>query len=409
MNILIISQRVPFPPNKGEKIRTFHQLQYLAKQGHNITLAAPFEESIEIANFKALEDEYCEGVINHKLPHKIFRLPLALLTGKALSVANFYSIALQKKIDQFLNQNKIDVILCTASSMAEYVFKSKALLNLENPPKLVMDFMDLDSDKWRQYSQRSKGLMKAVYLREANLISTFELKIAKAFFACFFITDAEKDLFLKQHPQLQNIHSVENGIDNSIFKPSLVHHDHTNPIILFTGVMDYPPNIDAVLWFSLHVWPTIIEKWPKAKFIIAGMNPTEKIKDLANLKGIEVTGFVEDIIHYFDQANLFVAPFRIARGVQNKVLQAFACGLPVIASPMGAEGIRCLNGESILLAETPNEFIKQIEDLLNSDSHYRFIRENAITVIQQHYSWDSILLPFEQILAVSNALKTQAN
>jgi polysaccharide biosynthesis protein PslH len=409
MNILIISQRVPFPPNKGEKIRTFHQLQFLAKQGHNITLAAPFEESIEIANFTALEDGYCEGIINHKLPHKIFRLPLALLTGKALSVANFYSQTLQKKIDQVLNKKHIDVILCTASSMAEYVFKSKTLINLTNPPKLVMDFMDLDSDKWRQYSQRSKGLMKAVYLREANLISAFELRIAKAFFACFFITDAEKDLFLKQHPQLQNIYSVENGIDSNIFKPSLVQYDQTKPIILFTGVMDYPPNIDAVLWFSLHVWPTIIEKWPEAKFIIAGMNPTEKIKELTTLKGIEVTGFVEDIMQYFDQANLFVAPFRIARGVQNKVLQAFACGLPVIGSAMGAEGIRCKNGESILLAETANDYIEQIEGLLNSESHYEFIRQNAITVIQQHYSWDSILLPFEHILSASNALKNQLN
>ena len=398
MNILILSHRVPFPPNKGEKIRTFHQLKYLREQGHQISLAAPFEEDDELDYFAQLEKEYCSRVLSHKLAHKLIRLPIALFTGKALSVTNFYNRKLQKSIDSLISTNQFDAILCTASSMAEYIFKSKAIQQLAVKPKLLMDFMDLDSDKWQQYADRAKFPMTWVYQRETKLIAKFEQQIAQKFDACFFITESEKALFSKTVSQSDNVYAVENGIDTDMFKPANNNQTAQHPIILFTGVMDYAPNVDAVLWFVENVWSQVLAKWPQATFYVAGMSPSDKINALSSVQGVVVTGFVDDIMPYFDQATVFVGPFRIARGVQNKVLQAFACGLPVIATSMGAEGIRCADNESILLAHTPEEFLEQLIKLTEDNELRQKISNNALDNIHKFYAWDSVLKPFNQVL-----------
>jgi sugar transferase (PEP-CTERM/EpsH1 system associated) len=268
-----------------------------------------------------------------------------------------------------------------------------------------MDFMDLDSDKWRQYAQRSKFPMNVVYKREAKLVARYERKIAEGFDACFFITDTETNLFKKACPNAENIFSVENGLDTDTFKPSLQEKNIQAPVFLFTGVMDYAPNVDAVIWFVDNVWQSIISRWPDAQFYIAGMNPSDKVQALEKIDGIHVTGFVEDILPYFDKATIFVAPFRIARGVQNKVLQAFACGIPVISTDMGAEGIRCQDGESILHANAPSEFIDHITTLTQNQATYSQLSNNALEIIKQHYSWDGMLQPFE--LIIKNAVQNQ--
>ncbi|MEO9945225.1 MAG: TIGR03087 family PEP-CTERM/XrtA system glycosyltransferase [Paraglaciecola sp.] len=407
LNILFLSHRVPFPPNKGEKIRTFHQLKFLGDKGHSISVLAPFEEDLELDFFKALEKQYCEMAVGIKLSNKLLRLCSGLIKGKALSIANFYSNDLQKCFDELLKNKKFDAIICTASSMAEYVFKSQWLK--ENPgPALLMDFMDLDSDKWRQYSERSGLPMKWVYQRETKLINKFELNIAAHFDACFFITDAEKALFSKDAPNNDNIFAIENGMDTETFKPATTPITSEQPILLFTGVMDYAPNVDAVVWFVENVWSEILAKWPEAKFYIAGMSPSDKVNNLSKHKGIVVTGFVEDILPYFHQATIFVGPFRIARGVQNKVLQAFACGVPVVSTNMGAEGIRCKNQESILLAATPEEFVDRIETLTLDKALSQSIADNALAIIHQHYAWEGVLAPFDRILnqAVTAKVKT---
>jgi glycosyltransferase involved in cell wall biosynthesis len=151
-----------------------------------------------------------------------------------------------------------------------------------------------------------------------------------------------------------------------------------------------------------YIWPAIKKQWPLAKFCIAGMNPTDKIKKLQDINGIEITGFVDDIKPYFDKTNIFVAPFRIARGVQNKILQAFACGLPVIATSMGAEGIRCDAEQDILLADTLEQYMEKINLLMNSEQRYNSLSEAALINITQNYSWDSILEPMAAMLTDKN-------
>lgn len=402
MNILLLSHRVPFPPNKGEKIRTFHQLKHLSELGHQIHLFAPYEDSSELAHFNALQESFCTSVEAIPLKHKAIRLLTGLSKGQSLSVANFYSKRLQQKFDQFLLSNTVDAILCSASSMAQYIFKSTVLNTLDKKPLLVMDFMDVDSDKWGQYQQSSAFPMSMVYAREQRLLAKYEKQIVEQFDACYLIAQAEVTLFNQKVIKSDKVHVMGNGLDTSDFHPPKEKQQNPAPVFLFTGVMDYKPNEDAVIWFVKTCWPSIIAQHPKARFVIAGMSPSTDIKQLADDKSIEVTGFVDDILPYYHQADIFIAPFRIARGVQNKVLQAFACALPVISTTMGAEGILCEPDTDILIASTPDEFIAQANQLIAQPTLAQSIGQRAEQIIKQHYSWQGQLQPLVNLLGTEN-------
>lgn len=397
MNILFLAQRVPYPPNKGEKIRTFNQIKYLCNN-HKISVCAPLEQSEDISYFQILSQKYCESISYHPLSNKPYRLLKGLLTNKALSVANFYSKELQSKFDALLKEKDLDVVICTSSAMAEYVSKSKSLSHLAKKPRLLMDFMDLDSDKWRQYAETSSWPMKWIYQREAKILALYENKVTHDFDTSFFIADAEVELFKSRIKSSGKVLTMGNGMDTDSFVPTVSPPDNEAPVMLFTGVMDYKPNIDAVVWFVDNVWQEILKEYPKAKFIIAGMNPTSNVKALEKSTGIEVTGFVDDILPYYHQADYFVAPFRIARGVQNKVLQAFACGLPVISTSMGAEGIDCVQDEHILIANNEVEFLSAVEKLEIDQMLRDTIKKNALSLIHEHYSWQGKLQVLDEVL-----------
>ncbi|WP_339899596.1 TIGR03087 family PEP-CTERM/XrtA system glycosyltransferase [Paraglaciecola polaris] len=398
MKIVVLSHRVPYPPNKGEKIRTYNQVKFLESQGNEIHLFSPYDSDEELSYFEALELGVCKSVAAFRLPFKLARLLTGYVTGKSLSVANFYVKSLQDEFDRFVAENKVDAILCTASSMAEYVFKSNTLKELETRPRLIMDFMDVDSDKWAQYQRSTKMPMSWVYKREHKLVSQFEREITDYFDVCYLIAQAEVTLFKDKVVNNENVCVLGNGLDMSSFYPSQTKAHNTEPVLLFTGVMDYKPNVDAVLWFVENCWQNILSVYPNARFIIAGMNPTREVTALAHRQGVEVTGFVDEILPYYQTADIFVAPFRLARGVQNKVLQAFSCALPVVSTPMGAEGINCVADDSILIASTPSEFIAQVTRLATEPELSERIGAKALQLIKQEYSWEGQLSPILDFL-----------
>jgi glycosyltransferase involved in cell wall biosynthesis len=190
-----------------------------------------------------------------------------------------------------------------------------------------------------------------------------------------------------------NITILPNGIDSSIFKPNLDTCKQEHPALLFTGVMDYKPNIDAILWFIANCWSQIKAQYPSAKLVIAGMNPSASIQKLGARGDIVVTGFVEDMMPYFQSASLFVAPFQIARGVQNKVLQAMSCELPVVTTSKGIEGIIHVAGKDVLLADTVEQYTKHCLDLLQSIELRESIGRAARQTILANYAWPEVLKP----------------
>ncbi|MBO9490477.1 TIGR03087 family PEP-CTERM/XrtA system glycosyltransferase [Endozoicomonas sp. G2_1] len=399
MNILVIAQRIPYPANKGEKIRTYNQIKYLSERSNEIIVMSPAESSNDKNNATELSKQFSN--VDTKLfdgASKKIKLMKGFIIGSALSVENFYCKQLQQQFDSILHTKHIDAIICTSSAMAKYIFNSRRLAELTHKPKLIMDFMDLDSDKWRQYADTSSLLMRYIYQREHKLIAGYEQKIAETFDTCYLISDKEVELFKQKISQADNVKALGNGMDTDNFYPPDTLPNNSSPVFIFTGVMDYKPNVDAVVWFVEQCWQQIIQHYPEAKFVIAGMNPNSAVSELKKYQGITVTGFVDDILPYYHGADYFVAPFRLARGVQNKILQAFACGLPVISTPMGAEGIDCINDEHILLANNADEFVKQIQRLDNDSQLKNQIRSSAINLINQKYSWSSKLTPLSQEL-----------
>lgn len=411
MNILVISQRVPYPPNKGEKIRTFFQINHLINQGHEIDICSPLHSSEDIASTESMKQRIKVRTHQSNLAVKWVRLLKGMFTLKPLSVCNFYSAQLQSKIDRALSHKDLDAILCTSSSMAEYVFRSKTLSRLnktDSKPTLIMDFMDLDSDKWLQYSKSSTWPMSWIYAREGRLLGQYEKRIQNAFHHCFFISQNEVDLFHERNGTSENIHVLGNGTNTDVFSPALSPPGNPDPVFIFTGVMDYRPNIDAVMWFVKNAWPGLKREFPEARFIIAGMNPSPAIQRLSKASGIEITGFVDSMLPYYHQSDYFVAPFTIARGVQNKVLQAFACGLPVISSPMGAEGIDCVDGEHILIADSGEDYLQAVLRLEKDSDLKSSIKANALKLINDQYSWDGQLKVLDDLLQARQSTVTSS-
>lgn len=406
MNILVLSHRIPFPANKGEKIRTFYQLEYLANKGHKLDVLAPLD-SAEDHNYAAeLTNLFCNSARCFDKPALLSAAAKAVLTHQAVSVASFYSSDLQQAFDDALQTQTIDLVLCTSSSMAEYIFRSKPLAqDSKRRPLLIMDFMDLDSDKWRQYAQMKHFPVNLIYKRESLLLAEYEKKIHAHFDASLFISQNEIDLFLKTTPDLNRLHEIGNGIDTSSFSPSSSPKPEKGPIFLFTGVMDYLPNEDAVCWFVDEAWSLVKQKHPDAEFYIAGMSPSTKVQALSAQPDVHVTGFVDDITEYFDRAHIFIAPFRLARGVQNKVLQAFACGLPTITTSSGCEGIEAIDNKHVLIAEDMEQVVEAIDALIESQELRETLSRESAQLIEAQFSWGSKLAKLEQIIQNHQPIK----
>ncbi len=399
LNILYLAHRVPFPPNKGEKIRTFHQLEHLANQGHTVTVLFPSDSAEDTRLGQELAAHLQCTVHSVRLPAKPVRLGTALLRREPLSVGNFYAPALQTLFDDLLANTQFDAIVFTASSVAKYAFKSRHPIPSLADTRLVMDFMDLDSDKWLQYTRQTALPMRWVYQREARVLGDYEKRINNTFNASVFVAEAEADLFRQRTPYPERVHAIENGVDTKAYRPGEPAADKAAPAFLFTGVMDYKPNIDAVLWFTEHVWPQVLARYPDATFVICGMNPTPEISALSSTPGIQVTGFVDDILPFYHDASVFVAPFRLARGIQNKILQAFACGLPVVTTTKGLEGLDATPDEHLLVADEADAYFAHILHLLEEPARFKAIRQAALNKVLQRYSWEGVLTKFNSLLA----------
>jgi len=386
--LLYLVHRIPYPPNKGDKIRSYHLLRYL-RQHYRVFLGAFIDDPQDWEYVSLLESE-CEGCCFVDLSPGKARIKsiVGLINGQPLTLPYYADRRMRQWVDSIVAEWQIERVIVYSSAMAQYV--TRQLVSLE---RRVIDFVDIDSDKWRQYALKKQWPMNWVYHREANKLLAYEQSLAAIFDASLFVSSAEAAMFRSLiSADHEKITYYNNGVDTDYFSPS---SDFVNPyhdgdeVLVFTGAMDYWPNIDAVTWFAKEVFPEIGRIAPLARFFIVGSNPSETVKQLAKLDRVEVTGRVEDIRPYLQFARAAVAPMRIARGIQNKVLEAMAMEKPVIVSDPGFEGINAEPGKELLLANTTREFVSYIPRLVAGA--YDSLGKEARVRVKKDFSWEANL------------------
>ncbi|MCC7047615.1 MAG: TIGR03087 family PEP-CTERM/XrtA system glycosyltransferase [Alphaproteobacteria bacterium] len=398
MNLLLLFHRLPYPPNKGEKIRYFHFLKGLAGR-HAIRVgcfAEPPDSQADVAAVGAL----CADL------HVSWSSPMArraaylrgMLTGAPLSMATFDSASLQAWIDRTMQQTPVDCVLACSAAMGRFVLKAA-----KRPRRFVMDFVDMDSDKWGQYAATAGWPASAVYRRESRLTLGVERAVAAAADASLLVSATEVEDFLRLVPEAEGkVHAVENGVDADYYDPG---RDYPTPFgprdtapIVFVGTMDYLPNVDAVSWFARDVMPLIRAERPDATFHVVGARPSREVLGLRSLPGVSVTGAVPDVRPYVAWSSASVAPLRIARGIQNKVLEAMAMAKPVIVTPAALAGIDARPEIDVLLAATEADLARQVLRVLR-DSSDRELGRAARRFVLDHFLWKTKLQRLERLLS----------
>lgn len=392
MKILYLAHRLPYPLNKGEKIRTFHQICHLSRH-HIIHLICMVDDPTDLQYVKLLE-RYCASVtaVYSSKAATMFLAVGALLSQKPLSVVSFYRKQLTREIENLLAVEQFDVIFVSSSAMAEYV------LPVSHIPKAI-DFVDVDSEKWRLYADYHMFPFSWIYRREANLLAAYEEKIAKIFNCSVFISEQERSLF-QQRVNDRPISVISNGVDSEYFSPhELVLSSSDHPVVVFTGNMDYFPNIDAVLYFCTEIFPLVCQTVPETQFFIVGRNPVRSVRELGNQQNVVVTGSVADVRPYLTKAAVAVAPFRIARGVQNKILEAMAMGLPVVGTVEAFKGIAASEQDGIRIANDPESFAQHLTTFLRRDTMFgQQAGRRARSYVERHHRWEEQGVKLERLL-----------
>ena len=379
--LLFLAHRIPYPPNKGDKIRSFHELKALSTD-YNIDLITFIDSKSDIVYQNKLF-EYCSNIYIYYL-NKITGLFYALIffvIGKSLSEGYYFNFMLYFRLKSLLKEKNYEAIFCYSAQIAQYVLKLRNI-------KLIMDFVDVDSDKWRQYSTQKKFPLNVIYKIEFKRLLKFEKNISENFLLSFFSTDLESKIF-KNHGACGNIHVVNNGVDSQYFHPMDAKKENA---LVFVGAMDYYPNIDAVTWFVNNVFLHLVEKLPYLIFYIVGSNPTKQIKELGNLNpNIIVTDFVNDVRPYLAKSKFAIMPIRIARGIQNKVLEAMAMAIPVIISEKIYTSLSNLNRNDVFIYKDAEELLQLIINNIDKNEWLSEKGNNLRNYVINNYSWDQNL------------------
>lgn len=401
--ILFLAHRIPWPADRGDKIRSHNILKRLCEMApvHVGTFADDEREMGFVGEMDGiLASSHVE--IRNKLQWQAG--VEALLTRQPVSVCSFGSGKMQDWVGGLLAGGRISHIFCFSGQMAQYVPASFG-------GRFIMDFVDVDSAKFESYSDEGNPLMRWVNAREGRLLGAFEADVAKRADASLLVSEAEADLF-RVRTGAANVSALQNGIDTAFYDPAAkfkkLHPVFPDPLIVFTGQMDYRPNIEAVTDFAINAMPAIRAAHPETSFAIVGRNPTSAVFDLSVLPGVQVTGAVDDVRTWLAGADVIVAPLRIARGIQNKVLEAMAMAKPVVVSTAAAEGIAATNGTHYFVeADVASEAARVIA-LLGDASISRTTGEAARAHVVRHYGWAEQLAPLDKLMQYQPPLAVAA-
>ncbi len=302
-------------------------------------------------------------------------------SGKPLTLPYFYSRKLDREIRSALDGRSYDRIFVYCSAMAQYVERAARI-------PLLMDFVDVDSDKWFQYALHKKFPLADIYRREGVCLQNYERRICEKASKVLVTTEREAVL-VRELSSGADVHVIPNGVDTTYFSP--VARMCSSPTIIFTGDMSYFPNQQAVKFFAMEVLPLIQRQAPDAKFLIVGRRPSIGVQRLGDLDGVEVTGFVPDVRTYLARATVAVAPFAIAAGIQNKILEALASGLPVVATPRAVQGLSSQTREMVQTGETVEELAAKTLSFLRDSAYAMQIGLEGRRRVSMEYSWENSL------------------
>ncbi len=382
MNILFIANRFPYPPFRGDKLKIFNLANQLSKQ-HNLHLitfaeqASDFDDIDKISHlFKSIE------VV--KLPKwkSFLNVAFGLLGRLPLQVNYFKSAVFQKKVDALLIKNNFDVIHIQHLRMAQYAIEKKEY-------KRILDLPDAFSLYWeRRKTIKRNFFQKLLDNIESKKVLKYESEILGQFNLNLVCSEEDKKYLISKHQQ-SNIEVLPNGVDIKKFK--MGNHNYAkNNTLLFTGNMDYAPNVDAVIYFVKDILPLIKVQFPNIQFIIAGQRPISKVLNLANTDGVQVTGFISDLSEMYNSASIVVAPLRFGAGTQNKVLEAMSMGIPVVCTNIGFEGLGIANGEGAFMRTDAESFAQQVCSLLRSESLRLETGTKGNSRIISQFSWQGV-------------------
>ena len=392
MRILYLCHRLPYPPDKGEKIRAFHQILHLARR-HDVHVIAFSDEREHREQAEGLRRHCASVEVVHRSRGAAERAALlALLSRRSLSVAAFDSGELRRLVEARRRSDPPDVVLVYTSVMAPYAMDAGV-------PRLV-DFVDVDSEKWRLYARRHLPPRSIVYAIEASRLAAFEARLCREFEHTASVSELEAHILASRVPGLRHT-VIPMGVDLDYFGPPKRDPGPGIPakrIMVFVGVMDYFPNVDAVSWFARETLPLIRSQVPDAEFHIVGRRPTGGVRALARCPGVTVTGAVADVRPHLAAAALAVSPFRIARGVQSKVLEAMASCLPIVGTPIAFQAIGAGAPDGIGTGETPQALAHEAVGLLRDPEQRRTRGAAARAFVERNHQWEQSGQLLESVL-----------
>lgn len=397
--LLFLCHRIPYPPNKGDKIRSFHLLRYLSHR-FDIHLGA-FVDEADDWQWAAELEKYCVSVLLRPLTPWRAKLRSAegLLRGQPLTVPYYADAEMTGWVERTVVEHEVQQAVVYSAAMGQFLPEKKLA-------RTVIDFVDVDSDKWRQYADRKRFPMSWVYRREAKRLFEFEEQLTRQTDAALFVSAPEANLFRGFVPDLASkVSFYNNGVDTTYFDPRVslsladqaIEARESDLSLVFTGAMDYWPNVDAVVWFAHEVLPALQADNPGIRLLIVGGNPTREVLKLKELPGVEVTGRVPDVRPYLCSAVAAIAPMRIARGVQNKVLEAMAMAKPVLVSSKGLEGIDASHGQHVLVTDSLEQYRDNLRDVL-AGGHAE-LGQRARALVCRDFSWEASLPKVVELLA----------
>lgn len=389
MRVLFLTHRLPYAPNRGDRIRAFHIARTLAPMVDLdiVSLAHDAEEHNQAGRLEALGAR----VTAVRVPHaRNYAQGLLHLAGdRPLTHVLLDAPGLTATLDRIVAQRPPDVVLAFCSGMARFALEEP----LSRFP-LIVDLVDVDSQKWAALARSSRWPMRAIYEREARHLAEFERKMAAAAVATVVVNDRERDALRPLAPDAR-IAVVANGIDLRPLTPQ--HAPGERPIVVFCGVMNYTPNVEGARWFCEHVWPAVRARRPDAELLLVGSSPTRAIRRLHSAaNGIEVTGTVDDVRPYLWRSAVAIAPLQTARGVQNKVLEALGAGLPAVVSAQVFDGLPSVVRPACRLATTADLFAEETLGLLAMSPSER--RRMAASANMTDRTWESQLRPLHTLL-----------